>query len=497
MAVIEFTTGPVGSGKSYRRCAYFIVNELLNPKLPSAKGIWCNYPIMFEPWVDAKGVERGGLIQVVLAKYPEMTEEEIRSRVKVFPPEVVESWSRAGKTHRDPVIGPWDYFNENEVEKDGWHVAIDEIHNFAPHKDKKARLAWSVWLGEIRHEGVTIEFVTQKPTKVNMAIRDHAEVRRFLVKRSEDTDPYFGIILDDWYQLGTVFGKEYKPSVWQIEQREVMGKWSPRGMPLPFWFDPELFACYNTHSASNATGASGGGAEKPYELLSKLGLVAWFMRRNWFRFFCNKTVPRLAFVVGLLVFALNMGRIMSFVGKMRGTNPPAAALKAGGNGSPPVASSVDDRGDDLGEDRNELDANRIAELEALLEAASVELELASERTEAVVEFAQNASGGTFVVGMSDSLVVYANGQRGRVGDTVSDVFGVKREIERIEFDERKVFYFDGGFDLFRPDFGMLERVSKSRSDAAELREYLRTGERPNDNASRSRNGNAAGDVIGG
>ena len=62
--VIEFTTGQPGSGKSYRRCAWLIVDRVLNPKEPEIDKLWSNYPVMFEPQADVRRlvwIARAGL----------------------------------------------------------------------------------------------------------------------------------------------------------------------------------------------------------------------------------------------------------------------------------------------------------------------------------------------------------------------------------------------------------------------------------------------------
>ena len=234
--VVEFTTGAPGTGKTYRRAGHFIVNELLDPKCPSADRIWCNYPIEFESWTDGHGIEQKGLYAIANEKYG-LEEFEVDEKVRVFPKEVVESWLRFD-TSSKAIVTPSDFFNDNEIKLDACHIAIDEIHNFCPSADKIAATSWSKWLGEIRHEGATIEFLSQHPSKVSKAIINHAALRRQMVHSGLRRDWWVNIQLEDWYNVGTVIGRKYRPSVWEVEEREVLGKWKVSSQ-VPFWFRPE------------------------------------------------------------------------------------------------------------------------------------------------------------------------------------------------------------------------------------------------------------------
>ena len=452
--IVEFTTGEPGAGKSYRRCAHFIVNVLLNPNEAGPKGIWCNYPIEFDPWVDKYGVEQPGLIEFIAVKYGEEVADEVEDRVKVFPPEEVASWKPPRKGQ--PVRGPWSFFEENDIDTGGWHVAIDEIHNFAPKGNRKVEEAWGEWMGEIRHEGLTIEFLTQDPDEVTRKIQGRAGVRRELVRSVERRDPYFKIKLGDWYQFGTIFGQPYRPSCWEVAKRKVMSKWVVSD-EMPFWFKPDLYGVYDSHSASNKTNRSGATAELAYQRFGKVRLFFWFFRKNWMRFVFNPTVPRALFIIGLIMLSMNYGRIVAWwtgkqqnkvsQGKVESFEGPSAELPQ--FESNPALLAVDQ-----------------AKLE--LKMLQAEHEVMVER---LVRSLDAVDGIDQVLGMAPGVVFLADGRSVSVGDTIDMVTGETKTIKAIDYENRRI-EFDTGVELYGSDFGMLDRVSGARTSSAKLREVL-------------------------
>jgi hypothetical protein len=105
-SVITLTTGPAGSGKTYVRCARFLVDEWL----PERSGVhYSNFPVFREKVAE------------FVAKKLGKTAEEYLDRIQIIPESVLNGWV-SGQS------GPWDYFKDKNL--DGCHIAIDECHNF-------------------------------------------------------------------------------------------------------------------------------------------------------------------------------------------------------------------------------------------------------------------------------------------------------------------------------------------------------------------------------
>lgn len=428
MATIEYTVGSVGSGKSYRRCAHYLVEEFFNPDIPTDEYFWSNFPIKFEPFVDHLGVEQPGLFAIVEKRYG-VGRGEVFDRVFVFPESEVETWiPRDG----EPLRGPWSYFAENDIDISESHISIDEIHNFCPAGDRKAKKLWQEWLGEIRHEGATIEFLTQEPDKVNAGIHKAAQVRRYLIPSHDRRDPFFNIRMNDWYNFGTVFGKSYRPSVWQDEERNVKGKWKVVDSQ-PFWFKSELFGVYATNSESVKGKKSGKQTDQAYKRFGKLKLIRWFIFSNWYRFIFNKTVPRALGVIAILVGVQFLPQIIGLIGSATSKNVPNESS----NGS------------------NVVDVDPVFDEESLLLLAE---EISRRQTESVV------------VGMVPDGIILANGLAVGVGGEVV-VGGNAKKVKRIDYESRTVFY-DGGKFVFVRDYGMQNSMAPEDDRIASIRERL-------------------------
>ena len=269
---IMLTCAPSGAGKSYRRCAWYLVKDFL----PYGKGVHCsNFPVNIE----------------ALAEYMERTAkispEETRKRVRVIPQDVVDSWARGSS-------GPWDYFAG--VDLKGWHIAIDEAHNFCgTNVGKEVVKRWQEWVGELRHCGATVEFLTQHEDKLHKAIKDEAVILNALVKSDERPDPLFKIPMADWYELYAAFTGKYDSSCWQVEYRRVRKGWSET-RATKFRFLKEFFGLYDSFSAPvKGEALKADSPDHVYLKLSPPGVLRWFVVRNFGTLF-----PRVAIVVALV-----------------------------------------------------------------------------------------------------------------------------------------------------------------------------------------------------
>jgi len=271
-AVVIFTTGAPGTGKTYSRCARFLWDYWL----PNEKGVhWSNFPVVIEKF---------------LTKYP-----DAEKRIKIIPKDVLDSWA-AGES------GPWDYFHDKDIS--GAHIAIDEIHNYM-RKTGKGVVAltrkWELWLGEIRHRGCTVEFLSQDPQKVNKCVEQHAAVRILLVNSDDRRDPLFGILLGDIYQLKAAFVGEYETTIWQSEERRINGKWVRADMSR-FTLEPRYFVLYDSFNTPQSGGVKANGKQYEFQKRGRVGCVRWFLWRNWWRL-----LTRFALVAVVLWFLIGGG----------------------------------------------------------------------------------------------------------------------------------------------------------------------------------------------
>lgn len=252
-ATVVFTTGAPGTGKTYSRCARFLWDYWL----PETKGVhWSNFPVKLEKF---------------LPKYPDAAD-----RIRFIPKEELDRWANYES-------GPWEFFKGIDLQDS--HVAIDECHNFIRKTGegcKKNAELWQKWLGEIRHVGCKIEFLSQDPHKVNQCIEIHSAVRIQLINSEDRRDPLFGILLGDWYELRGKFVGLYETTIWQIEERRIAGKWkqshSEKFTLQPFYFD--LYDSFNTPHGGDKKAS---GQQRQCEKRGWAGLLGWFGRRNAFR----------------------------------------------------------------------------------------------------------------------------------------------------------------------------------------------------------------------
>jgi hypothetical protein len=276
--IITMTTAPAGSGKSYRRGPHFLLNEFL----PHQEGVhWSNLPV----FVDKLAEE--------MAKRTGKPVDEFANRIKLIPPEVQQSW-REGKS------GPWEFFQDIDLQNA--HVALDEFHEFCgTNKARHLREKYQFWFGQIRHRGATIEVISQAPEKIAREIHYEAGVQLSLVNSEDRRDPWFRILLGDWYELRAKFitGK-YQSAIWEIEERKAKGKWITEDSRL-FWLDAFYFQFYDSYSKP-ADGQKKAEAQKrEFEKRSAGALAWWFIRRNWI-----KLSIRAAFV-GFLIWSFRAG----------------------------------------------------------------------------------------------------------------------------------------------------------------------------------------------
>jgi hypothetical protein len=275
-SVITITTAPPGGGKSYVRCARYLVDEYL---VETDGRVITNFPIGLVPphhpfppaFEGERFIDR---IAAAVAKKKKCSPEQVADRIELIPDHVLKTWA-------DQESGPWDWFAEADI--DGAHIAIDEIHVYCgrfskrPIKDK-----WAKWLGEIRHRGATVELITQHEDKIARELLVDIGAKLQVVKKDDEREPFFGILMGDWYELRAKFlTGRYTSCVAEIESRDVAGEWKQNRVRR-WWMDPDYFRFYDSHNAPHSgNGAGASSQKKEFQRRSWYGLLLWFLLRNF------------------------------------------------------------------------------------------------------------------------------------------------------------------------------------------------------------------------
>ena len=301
-SVVQFTVGRAGAGKTYSRCAKFLVDELL-PETDLVH--WSNFPYDRERVALLTVEKRGGVVADYLDRMQQFSEADLAR------------W-RSGDS------GPWELFRSDEnpdgPSLDNVHVAIDEIHEYAGINHSKVhRAKWQRWLGQLRHQGATIEFLTQNEGKVCREIKLEASVRRELTHSDERPDPFFKIELGDWYELRAKMTGLYLAAIWEAKGRLVRDRFE-RESERMFYLWPEYFAVYDSYSRPESGGVAGGPRKREYERRSWVGLVVWFVRKHFIKLLAKSWI--LALVVSLFLGGPGwaMGKIIHVVSAVTAKN---------------------------------------------------------------------------------------------------------------------------------------------------------------------------------
>jgi hypothetical protein len=326
-AVFMITEAPMGSGKTLRRCAHYLVYEFL----PEKEGVhYSNFPVLHDGMEALMKKKHRKLME----KHPELVHE----RVKVIPPDVIKSWS-----DDELCTGPWDYFSAEDGDGKpslaGAHLALDEAHIFAPCVGRPSRARcrkWREFLGEVRHRGATVEFITQDVKSIDEDVARLSAVRLSLINQADERDQLFGIAFFDWYQLKGKFTGEWRPTIIEKESR----KEGQRMMPYVVkeirrcQMEPALFTVYDSYSKPHAGGETVGAPVYEFERRSWPSLLLWFFRRNWWRmapkFAVGAFVFWLAFLGGFqLIFPWVMDQIQQEVLKQMEVSTASASTGTG------------------------------------------------------------------------------------------------------------------------------------------------------------------------
>ena len=283
MAVITLTTGVPGCGKTYVRAARFIVDHFL---LDTDGHYYTNFPLNIDEIINEVHSR-----QKILSKFSSFflkksvihEKEYYQKRLHIIPDYVLQAW----RSHQS---GPWEYFFS--VDLKNAHIAIDEIHNFISKRDDSDKdyvKQWDDFLGEIRHRGCTFEGITQDIDQVSSVFTGRCSLRLELIPCEDLRDPYFKIIMSDWYNLKAAFTGSFHKTVFEVEKRKNgSGRWKVN-YTRRFLIIPDYFKFYNSYEASLQDKANGiTNSDAPlyeFQKRTKIGLFFWFIRKNFFNLF--------------------------------------------------------------------------------------------------------------------------------------------------------------------------------------------------------------------
>lgn len=389
-AVSMFVTAPQGAGKTYRRGAHYVFNEWL----PEHDGVhYSSFPWRLDPYDDpVTGETCKGLVLEASETYA-MAESEVRRRVQTIPAEELETWA-VGES------GPWEYFQtiydarcieagvdpedpENGVEHPlaGAHVAIDEAHIYYPRQPrglhKQAVKRCMEWLAEIRHQGATVEFITQYEYQIAPEIRNLCAAHVQLTNLENDREPLTGAMVGDWLQMLAKFVTGKYQSYVREELYTQDGKVKTKKESGVYALEPKYFALYDSYSKPHKGGKAGQAKGRQWETKSTLGFLVWFVGRNWFNvgwraaFAC--VLVWLCFLGGAgVLMEYGSARLAATLGQQVEPGPRANLDKVGGVDEPVDAeqlamelSIVTQRMHDAERERDEL-AKRLGDAGSLV-----------------------------------------------------------------------------------------------------------------------------------
>lgn len=282
------TTGVSGSGKTYRRCAHFLTQDFL---INNTGVHISNFPVDFDG----------------LQKYCDNhnIKVNVRDRVKVIPDEILKGWL-AG------VSGPWDYFTDDDLS--GCHLALDEAHNFCSKKSRPAlRDQWGKWLAELRHLGMTAEFLTQNEGNMANEIMNQCEIRLEIINGENRIDPILHIRMSDWYELKAKITGRYIAPSYELEYMQMKGKWRVQ-REVKFYRYEELFKVYDSFSKPVVGKGSGKTEKRHYERMGWFRFLIWFFGSNFSPFL------RMFLIIALFAWLLLFGGIGKCFNMLLGKN---------------------------------------------------------------------------------------------------------------------------------------------------------------------------------
>ncbi len=261
-AVLTIRVGAMGSGKTYGT-----VHDLIYKYAVDRPG----------PIIHNLPLNHGKICELARV-------DGLADRLIKIPDEVIASWKTRGN-------GPWSFSSENflPAELAGGMFLLDEVHHCMGGQRFKAdhNQHWLEWLSMVRHEQCEVVLITQTFNNFPKWVRDLCELKVEVGSVFGKRLPWFfgSITVGDLRQLWAgVLRTKLTTGAWLLEYRRVGSRWN-LSEQRPMTFKQKVFEAYESHSA---TEKGTGGAERipePCERLGRIGIIVWFLRRNWFRMF--------------------------------------------------------------------------------------------------------------------------------------------------------------------------------------------------------------------
>lgn len=423
------TSGPKGAGKSYVRCAAFLVEEWLPDHVGQHIS---NFPVNFEPlrkFCDSRRNLRG---------------IDLEKRITIMPQKVHQEF-------QETSLEPKEYFTRHYDLADA-HIALDEFHTFfssAPKLRTKQVALWRDFIGEIRHLGATIEFLSQDVKKIPSALVDEAEVRYELMKNSIRRDPWFNVVVQDWMELSAAMrGGEFKGSFFLQEYRQQFGTWKVQ-REKKYRLYPEYFKLYDSHNTPiGVKKAAKVKAPQPrWKKYGRLNTVGWFCSRNLMEVFPKVTLWGGAFLA-LTVFREPLINAVFDTVKQEGQEQAAGAFDE----SEPDKNEPDKKAKPKATREQVREAEK-ADLPERVKRLAAELDQQKEETRRFKQSAENLreirrwwadelDKREFIVSLTP-FHFSTKESRYEIGDTIKEVPFKGLRVEGIRFAERSVLLSDG------------------------------------------------------
>lgn len=267
-AIISLCVGQPGAGKSYSRVRYIMDDFLINHKGVCITNLPLNIPAMQE-YYNKLNIKIDLLERIVLvdsATYNSWA--NLHSEKK----HIREKWDL--KTM--PVFEWLSCFDLTDA-----YICLDEFHRiYGKGFSTDYIKLWADWFSEIRKTGARFECVTQDTVKLNSDFLALAGNRIDIVPWSIARDPFFGIKIDDYYQLQASITKKYIQHY--VEQEFIrITKRSGRSdfmhtQSKNFAYNVQYFQFYNSFQKTD--GQEGKQLDRWREGFPKT--FFWFLRRN-------------------------------------------------------------------------------------------------------------------------------------------------------------------------------------------------------------------------
>ena len=312
-------------------------------------------------------------------------------------------------------------------------IVLDEAHNFCGAKhSKEAKRAWQEFVGELRHRGGAIIFVTQHPKKLAVELMDEAGKRLALVDSEEERDPFFGIQMYYWYQLRAKLVGSYRSCFVKIELRDIDGKKSARSAVTRVARRPEIFALYDSASAPEAGGkASAARTVGEWQRRSWPSLLVWFVLRNFDCF-----LKPFAFTVLAVVVVGWGGQLMGLLSSSFAAAAKVKKVDAGPTKSDPAPVKRVQTSEQVLTTRvgveDSAQSSEVKRLESELKQAALDAQAAREKLAAYeAEFSELRV-------VAPGVCVFGAGYSMRVGEVVEHGAFAGKAVEEIDYARRRV-----------------------------------------------------------